>query len=216
MKSIKNNEVPYSELEQIGLSREVFWSLPKGLLTKVLNEGLSPMMNLHIEGTSVLGKISFRREEEKVTLMIYPRMKNPHSTLRLTKREMSRLQNDGIIRKKIAGIVSFMQLDKEINTVVSVPIKCVYIPNRIGDIEITNKELKKLRDGDIVEKDGLLMGIDLLFDKGFRTAKGEGHSWRKENDVDYEAVNIDELGYWCLVDNHWKYVDNTMANGLKR
>ncbi len=216
MKSIKNNEVPYSELEQIGLSREAFWSLPKDLLMKVLNEGLSPMMNLHIDGASVLGKIAFRREEEKVTLMVYPRMKKPHSTLRLTKREMGKLQNNGIIRKKISGIVSFMQLDKEINTVVSVPVKCVYIPNRIGDIEITDEELKLLRDGEIVEKDGLLMGIDILFDKGFRTVKDEGHSWREGNDIDYEAVNIEELGYWCLENNHWKYIDSTMANGLKR
>ena len=215
MKTIKGEDLPYNDLENAGLSRNLFWNLPQGILHLVLNECLSPLMNFHIENASVIGKMGLKWVDDKVELTIYPRMNEPYSDIDLTKREMNVLANYGILRKKIDGVISFMQLDNTINTVLSVPVKCVYIPQKIEGIELTKEDLRKLKDGNVLEQDGLAMGIDLLFNKGFRVEKGTEASWRKVEEINYDAVVEDELSYWCVDDSQWKHI-NSLSSNIKR
>mgnify|MGYP000340749735 CR=1 FL=1 len=66
----KEDEIPFEELSEIGITKENFFNLPIDILNRILLGRLSPVMEFKIlvdgESHILKGKFAFHRKDEKV------------------------------------------------------------------------------------------------------------------------------------------------------
>lgn len=221
-----SNEIPYDELEKIGLSKSHFLDLPTDILDRLLTGRLSSIMRLIMEKDgekySFLAKIAFKKKDDRVKLLIYPVLKEIPNEINLSDSEIEILKSGGVVKKKVVdeegkSLLSYIQLDAEINNLISVPIRSVYIPQTIGGIELNKEELKSIKDGQVIElKDrNCCVGIDLQERNGFRYAEGSLANWKRDMLIEWDRINPNVTGYWNTSQNNWEYME-IQSNSLKR
>lgn len=77
---MKANEVPFDELQQVGISEEAFLNLPKEAIDRMMTGRTSPLLQMQWtkkDGTLVpfLGKLALMRDADgKVHLNVIPRI----------------------------------------------------------------------------------------------------------------------------------------------
>lgn len=172
-------EMPWAQLEKIGLTEEAFLDLPKGAIDRIMSGGTSPLMKLRFvdaEGNAlrlrekaslsqgadggIPTKFRLVRDTEgAVQLRIMPRMNE--FSLRVGETALSpddvrRMRDDMesvlmTVRRGGKDERCYVQLDHDLNVVHTVREQDVAIPNAIGDVILGETERQRVHEGRPVE-----------------------------------------------------------------
>ena len=172
------NEMPWEQLEKLGITEEKFLDFPKDSIDRIMTGNTSPLMKMKFvdndgnamkvpeslnvfqnEEGIVPTKFRLLREANgKVRVELMPRRNELNLMLgetAITKEQLERLKNQEsvrtVIRKFGKDEMCYVQLDSELNILQMTKEKEVVIPNAIGDVTIGTEIEQRLREGKPVE-----------------------------------------------------------------
>ena len=226
------DELPWKELDDIGISKDDFLELPISILNTVLLGRLSPIMMLKVKVDdniySVKGKFAFERDEKNVVqVKVFPIRNDILYLDEFTEEERELLKNGRIVKKKFPNkegkkVLSYVQLDPETLCLISLPISAMFIPGIIMGKELTDDEKEKIKDGQIleieIENQKNTITVDLVKAKsGIISEKIDEATWRMERAIEWDRINPASMGYWQTSQNGWEYQEALdRQNGIKR
>ena len=171
-------QIPWAELEQIGLSEEKFLDLPKGSIDRILTGNLSPLMKMQFldkDGNALVVpecmKLSqnedgvvptkfrlVKDEQGNVHVQLLPKRSEVDLQVgetKISKTDLARMKDQEsvltTIRKNGKDEKYYLQLDSSLNIIQMAREKDVIIPNAIGDVTIGQQQAQQIRDGKPVE-----------------------------------------------------------------
>lgn len=172
------NEIPWHELNKIGISEEAFLELPKDSLDKILTGQLSPLMKLKFmddqgntltvpekmklsqnpDGT-IPTKFSLQRTKEgNVQVVLHPKRNEINLTIgnaTINQEGLERLKNMETIPMTVVKDGKdekyYIQLDHDLNILQMTNEKSIVIPNAIGDVTLGENQIQQIRDGKPIE-----------------------------------------------------------------
>ena len=172
------NEMPWEQLEKLGITEEKFLDFPKDSIDRIMTGNTSPLMKMKFvdndgnamkvpeslnvfqnEEGIVPTKFRLLREANgKVRVELMPRRNELNLMLgetAITKEQLERLKNQESVRTAIRKFgkdeMCYVQLDSELNILQMTKEKEVIIPNAIGDVTIGTEIEQRLREGKPVE-----------------------------------------------------------------
>ena len=172
------NEMPWKQLEKLGITEEKFLDFPKDSIDRIMTGNTSPLMKMKFvdndgnamkvpeslnvfqnEEGIVPTKFRLLREANgKVRVELMPRRNELNLMLgetAITKEQLERLKNQESVRTAIRKFgkdeMCYVQLDSELNILQMTNEKEVIIPNAIGDVTIGTEIEQRLREGKPVE-----------------------------------------------------------------
>lgn len=172
------NEMPWEQLEKLGITEEKFLDFPKDSIDRIMTGNTSPLMKMKFvdndgnamkvpeslnvfqnEEGIVPTKFRLLREANgKVRVELMPRRNELNLMLgetAITKEQLERLKNQESVRTAIRKFgkdeMCYVQLDSELNILQMTKEKEVVIPNAIGDVTIGTEIEQRLREGKPVE-----------------------------------------------------------------
>ena len=214
----KEDEIPFEELSEIGITKENFFNLPIDILNRILLGRLSPVMEFKIlvdgESHILKGKFAFHRKDEKVQLKLFPVNKKFPYQDTFTEDEIRLLREGRIIKSMIMDggkkVMSYIQLDPEINTLVSIPVNQMFIPSIFSGKSLPVDEIEIIKQGDILQLNKgdksfvitieLIQSLNLLLVE--ERTKAE---WIKERAIEWDRISPNVTGYWLVSENGWQY-----------
>jgi len=212
------DEIPFEELEKVGISKKMFLNLPKNALDNILTGRMSPMIKMNIDAgdksVSLPAKLALERKTDgAVMLKIFPKMKAIINDLQLTKKEIEQLEKEGIVRKNMMEDghkhTYFIQRDKETNTLTRARVDKVHIPESIGSAVLGENQKSKLKDGQPIELEingsKITAGVNLTSPSGFSQIKGDINDWEQKEAIEWDRENPGVMGYWQTSENGWEY-----------
>ena len=171
-------QIPWAELEQIGLSEEKFLDLPKGSIDRILTGNLSPLMKMQFldkdgnalavpecmklsqnEDGVVPTKFRLVKDEQgNVHVQLLPKRSEVDLQVgetKISRTDLARMKDQEsvltTIRKNGKDEKYYLQLDSSLNIIQMAREKDVIIPNAIGDVTIGQQQAQQIRDGKPVE-----------------------------------------------------------------
>ena len=213
-------ELPYKQLEGVGIARKQILDMPKAILKNLLSGQLSPLLELNVHSDNgknlcTLAKLRLTRDKDgKAQLMIYPSYKNVQNDLGLHDKELDRLKDGQIIKKELRKNgqrkILYVQLDHETNCLLKANCEMIKIPNSIGNIELGQNQKKQIREGkpvqiDIGDKKNVTIGISLKDPVGFKIIDGDLREFEKQKAIKWDIENPDKIGFWHTSENGWEY-----------
>lgn len=211
MNNFTEKEIPYEELEMLGISKEQFLDLPKKAIDMIMTGRLSPMLTLE---QGVLAKIALKRDEDgKAHVYVFPKRNEIENSLNLSKEELDKLKNNEVISTTIKengrNEKVFVQMDEETKTLMSVRKEEIHLPNAIGDIVLGNKDKDYIREGKPIELEKedtkITVGIDLNSRGGFRIIDGDMDEWKRKKLIEWDKTTPGVKGYWKTSENTLTY-----------
>lgn len=213
------DELPYTELLNIGIDKNDFMNLPIKVLDRLMTGRLSPLLKLRMSAPArdyeFIGKIAFERDKGKNTrLKVFPIKKEiDKGDVPLTGGELQRLKDGRVVKKRIPvdgkKVLSYIQLDCDTNNLISANVGSVYIPERIFDYSLSPEEIEKIKSGEPLEIEAggekITVGVDMEAKSGITYIKGTLAEWRLEKLVEWDRVNPQVTGFWCTSENGWQY-----------
>ena len=172
------NEMPWEQLEKLGITEEKFLDFPKDSIDRIMTGNTSPLMKMKFvdndgnamkvpeslnvfqnEEGIVPTKFRLLREANgKVRVELMPRRNELNLMLgetAITKEQLERLKNQESVRTAIRKFgkdeMCYVQLDSELNILQMTKEKEVVSPNAIGDVTIGTEIEQRLREGKPVE-----------------------------------------------------------------
>ena len=172
------NEMPWEQLEKLGITEEKFLDFPKDSIDRIMTGYTSPLMKMKFvdndgnamkvpeslnvfqnEEGIVPTKFRLLREANgKVRVELMPRRNELNLMLgetAITKEQLDRMRNQESVRTAIRKFgkdeMCYVQLDSELNILQMTKEKEVVIPNAIGDVTIGTEIEQRLREGKPVE-----------------------------------------------------------------
>lgn len=182
MKKVIPKELPFSQFEKIGIDKEGVLNLPKKDLTKLMNghkTGIVPL-NFDKDGIkiNIEAKLSLKRNsDDTISLNVHPFRKEIDNKYNLNTSQISELEKGKIVQQDMIAKNGEMkrhlvQLDKEINELVSVVQDKIKVPDRISNIKISNEQKEQIASGKLIsiksEKGDFKVQLDLNNAKGIR------------------------------------------------
>ena len=173
---------------------------------------LTPVMRLKMicndSYHTFLAKIAFEKSSNIVSLVIYPKLMEFRTEIDLTKKEKNQLELGNVIRKRIdnKGIteMSYLQIDKDVNVLISIATKKVYIPSSIYGYELSEKDRDFIKRGKILEfKNKYCIGVDLSEMAGIRCCEGNIEKWNENKKIEEDLTKLCEIGYWDTLKDCW-------------
>ena len=211
MEKLNEKEIPYEELEMIGISKEQFLDLPKKAIDQIMTGRLSPMLELE---NGIQAKFAVKRGEDgKPHIFVFPRRNEIANDLNLKKEDLEKLKNNEVIvasiKKDGKDEKIFIQMDEETKTLITARKDDIHIPNAIGDIVLGNKDKDYIREGKPIELEKentrVTVGVDLNSQGGFRIMDGSLDEWRKKKLIEWDRATPGVKGYWNVIENVLKY-----------
>ena len=158
-------------------------------------------------------------DNEQVLLMTYPLRREIANELGLNQNELLRVLSGEVIRKEVdlegERKVRFVQLDKETNSlmhrnVASIPIETeLQTRDKVKDIELGANQKEALQEGKPVElalgDTRVTVGVDLREPQGFKIVNGDMKEWERLQQMRYDDVHEDFMGYVMTDENRWEY-----------
>ena len=175
------NEMPWEQLEKLGITEEKFLDFPKDSIDRIMTGNTSPLMKMKFvdnegnimkvpeslnlfqnEEGIVPTKFRLLREADgKVRVELMPKRNELNLMLgetAITKEQLDRMRNQESVRTAIRKFgkdeMCYVQLDSELNVLQMTKEKEVVIPNAIGDVTIGAEIEQRLREGKPVELEG--------------------------------------------------------------
>lgn len=216
-------EVPYDELEYLGVSQMMFDDLPESSLDTIMKGLPSPVIRFTTatENGSKrkwYGRFILQRhmEDDKVHAVVAPKMKTVSfetvSGESYTNEETDILRKGVVIRTYSATGEKYVQLDKVTNQLVMADTQGIdfNISAFTGNEEFRKKygidddngsTEQSLREGKpVMFSDGehkATIGVDLLCPSGLRVTPGDSEAWlKKKNDDGLERYSFGNYGCW--------------------
>lgn len=211
MKNFKEKEIPYDELEMIGIKKEMFLDLPKEAINRIMIGRLSPMLTLD---QGVQAKIALQKgEDNKLHVFVYPRRNEIQNTMNLSPDELEKLKKKEVITATIEkdgkNEKVYVQMDEDTKTLITVRKDDVKLPNAIGDIVLGNTDKDSLREGKPIELEKedtkITVGVDLNSRGGFRILDGDLDEWREKKLIEWDKMTPGVKGYWKTTENVLTY-----------
>lgn len=211
MKNFKEKEIPYEELEMIGIKKEMFLDLPKEAINRIMTGRLSPMLTLD---QGVQAKIALQKgEDNKLHVFVYPRRNEIQNTMNLSPDDLEKLKKKEVITATIEkdgkNEKVYVQMDEDTKTLITVRRDDVKLPNAIGDIVLGNTDKDSLREGKPIELEKedtkITVGVDLNSRGGFRILDGDLDEWREKKLIEWDKITPGVKGYWKTSENVLTY-----------
>lgn len=228
---IDNRNIPYEQMAQLGISREMIEVLPENVKNTLLKGGITPLMEIKIKAdnnaiVTFMAKLQLLREQnnsDKLILMAYP-IKNNISEETIKKYDLSvfdtaNLCEGNVLHKTIEGVYgrtnTFLQLDPETKSVLARLTADVELEKRIMDIErikdfqLGSQQKQAIREGKPVEltvgDEKVSVGVDLKEPDGFKVMTGDLKEWEKKQQIAYDIAHPEFIGLVQTDKNRWEY-----------
>ena len=221
-RSFLEHEIPYRQLEMLGISKKEFMAANRDILKTIMQGGFSPLLKMNMEANGktyhFLAKIRLEREPKGgVTLGILPLRTNTpkDKELKLDDEEMEHLRKGLILKKNVyhdsKKITYYAQLDGETNSILKVKARDIAIPSVVKDVDVSKQQRDEIREGVPVELDSdgtvYTIGIDLLQPNGLQVIQGTEDDWNKLVAREWDRINPGEIGFWLTDENGWEYME---------
>lgn len=218
-------ELPFSSLEKIGITREDVLHLPRPVIEPLISGAVTPLLmaTIHKEDGSRVDvplKLQLLRDKEGgVRALAYPLRKEILNDLCLSPLELEKLSQGEVLRKDFRDQEgrrqSYFQLDRETNSIIRKDAADLRLSDRIkeveklGDIELGLNQKKALLDGKPLELQlgdtKVTVGVDLRQPTGFKNLQGDMQAWEKAKQADYDRITSGFMGYVKTDANRWEY-----------
>lgn len=218
-------EIPYAELQKIGISQTDVLRMPRQLIEPLLSGRVTPLLMgevQHVDGykVGIPMKLQLTRDAEGQTkVLAYPIRKDVLNDLSLSKVELDRIKEGQVIRKEISEYGKrtqrYYQLDAETNSVMQKDATALRLSDRIKDVEkIGNIELgldqkKSIHEGKPVELsvggDKVTVGVNLKEPTGFTHLQGDMEMWKQRQAEEYDRITPGFMGFVKTDENRWEY-----------
>lgn len=174
----QESDIPYKELELIGLSKMKVLSLDKSDITALLSGKRTSILDLCFhtnegEEVKLKGKISlYWNDSNKASVNVHPVRQNIHNDINLKPKEISQLESGELITKTINNKKYLVQLDQETKELLKTKVASISIPSSIRGIELNKQQKEALKSGKEItleiEKEKVSVRLDLNNPKGIR------------------------------------------------
>lgn len=212
----KENEIPYDNLANFGLSREMIEDLPLSVLQSISNGHRSPVLPIRVEddnGTIYNGRSRFqlvRNENGSVNISYFPKLL-VNEQIPFNEEQRVQLNEGKVIIAPMTiqedrSITAFHQIDVETLQLLSVPASVIGNNLQIltDNFKLNNIEFNCLKNGNLLtislEEEVITMGIDLNDDKGVRLCAGNEQTWKEQVRKDWDKRNYGCFGCWAMDD----------------
>lgn len=172
------NEMPWEQLEKLGITEEKFLDFPKDSIDRIMTGNTSPLMKMKFvdndgNAMKVPESLNVFQNEEGIVPTKFRLLREANGKVRvelmlrrnelnlmlgetaITKEQLERLKNQESVRTAIRKFgkdeMCYVQLDSELNILQMTKEKEVIIPNAIGDVTIGTEIEQRLREGKPVE-----------------------------------------------------------------
>ncbi|GJM64639.1 DUF4099 domain-containing protein [Persicobacter diffluens] len=179
---MKNNNFPYEQLAQIGLTRGAIDGMKKEEREALFQGKTSPLLDLSIRKNEIAfvgkGKISlYEKSGGEIGIKVHPvraEIKNDYS---LSPKQYERLQSGETVihdtLDKGKSRTYLLQADKQTNEVRATELRTVKIPDKIQGYALKNEEKNMLKQGQRVEfqnetGERQSIKLDLIAPKGIK------------------------------------------------
>lgn len=215
------HELPYSQLESLGISKKNIMAAPPDTLKSFMSGGFTSLLRLQMKSDEntfrFLAKLRLTRDlRGNVELEMLPLYKNtPYDRdLKLNMDEMDMLREGMVIKKNVYNngkkTTWFAQLDGETNAILKAKAKDIVIPSFVKGVEIDKDQREKLRDGEPVEvideDDVYTIGIDLTQPTAVNTIQGDLNDWKQNIAKEWDRMNPGVVGFWLTDENGWQFM----------
>ena len=227
--TISQEQLPYSSLAKIGISREMADRLPQEFRQKLADGEVTPLIEVSIRtrnGQTLTLPLKLQISEDKAgnpLLLAYP-VKNEmdvrkSNELRLTPFEAERLAKGEVIMKAVdvkgTKTQQYLQLDNETKSIIHKRVTDLEIEKRlrdmekVNDIELGTQQKQQVREGKPMELnvggEKVTVGIDLREPQGFRVMQGDMKEWERQQKLHYDDLHPEFLGLRQTDENRWEY-----------
>lgn len=152
------NELPYSQFEQLGMSKkDVQNTLSFEDLDKLLKGEKTELKPISIQTQNqrvdIETKFSLRRNaDNSIQLMLHPKRQQIDTKFDLTKEEQSRLEIGEPVLKKVNADKAYLyQMDKDTKEIMRIQQSKIFVPDHIEDIQLSQAQKERLRIGETIE-----------------------------------------------------------------
>lgn len=218
----KESDIPYNDLQKIGISKMDILTMGKTNLEAFLTgkrTSLFPIKGIYSNGEpfAFQGKISlYRKEDSTIGVNIHPLRNDIKNDINLKKEELDILQNGGLISKTINKEKYLVQLDTETNELLKAKVKDITIPSYIKDIELTQKDKELLKYGQNVtlknNHETLYISLDLNSPKGVKISDT---IFDLEQKIAYDRHNPQIIGTIASDKNIGEYIEYMQKNSTQ-
>ncbi len=206
------NDIPYKELELIGISKKQIWSLDKANITALLSGKRTSLLDLSFhdnngEEISMKGKISlYWKDSNNAGVKVHPVRPEIMNDINLKPKELERLQDNEIITKTINNEKYLVQLDPETNELLKTKIKSISIPSNIKGVELDKQQKETLKSGKElilnVDKEKIAIRLDLNNPRGIKFLDFE-----QKQKIAYDRHNPQIIGTIHTDKNRNEYIE---------
>lgn len=211
------SEVPYSTLEQFGLTQEMIEDLPMRVLNDIFEGRRSPVLPLRVldeNGDEIKSRSRFalvRKESGNVDVLFYPELLEADLS-KFNEDERAKLEAGKSIIANIEDkdgkmVKSFVQVDMETKQVLSVPTQLIGRNLQVvsDEVHLSSVELNSLQNGDVVtfvreDEEPISVGIDLTERAGIRFSPGDAKMWSEQRSRDWDKYTFGLYGCWVMDD----------------
>ncbi|QMU26556.1 DUF4099 domain-containing protein [Adhaeribacter radiodurans] len=197
--SFQIKDLPYSQFEQLGMSRKDVITMPAHELANLLEGRRTGLISLRIhlkEGMKPIeaqAKLSLTRNPDNtLSLGVHPILARPVNNIEANEEQWNKLlKGEAIVKnsKALNGSIEphIHQLDKETNEILSARLSAIQIPNAIKDTVLSVDQKEQLKKGLPVEivnkstKDINIVQIDLNEPKGYKIT--DANQFRQKPEV---------------------------------
>ena len=206
------NDIPYKELELIGISKKQIWSLDKANITALLSGKRTSLLDLSFhdnngEEISMKGKISlYWKDSNNAGVKVHPVRPEIMNDINLKPKELERLQDNEIITKTINNEKYLVQLDPETNELLKTKIKSISIPSNIKGVELDKQQKETLKSGKElilnVDKEKIAIRLDLNNPRGIKFL-----DFDQQQKIAYDRHNPQIIGTIHTDKNRNEYIE---------
>lgn len=220
------HEIPYEQLQVIGLSKEVVDTLPEDFMRKLREGELTPIIQLRKiseDGTREAEMpVKLRLSGNNGELEVYPLNSQLRNTINVSPESFRRLEEGEVLN--IRG--EYIQRDPETNCIMKVKEKDAQYEQRladlekISDIELGLKQKEQIREGKPVELSvggqPVVIGVDLRERDHFRELAGNMKDWDYQKKIEYDIAHPEYVGLVQTDKNRWEYQQIVMSQSNER
>lgn len=209
-------EIPYEQLELIGITPDLFDSLPDKVKSQLLDGELTPIVCVkkEVNGSIVEVPMKLRMEDNGMghnDLVVYPLNAQLKNSMNISMLSFQRLEQGEVIN--VNG--QYMQRDPETNCILKIKDKDLDIEKKLAefekikDIELGVEQKNQIKEGKPVELnvggEKVSVGLDLRDRDHFKTLKGDMDEWNRQKQIDYDIAHPEFVGLVQTDRNRWEY-----------
>lgn len=222
-------QLPYQKLALLGIDREKADNLPQEVKEKLASGEVTPLMQVSISarnGNVITLPLKLQLTTDKdghPALIAYPAKaefaKERSQELYLSEQEADRLKSGEVLQKTMETngekTKQYLQLDPETKSIIHRRVTDIQLEQKlkdmekVNDIELGTRQKQQIREGKPIELnvggEKVSVGIDLKEPQGFKVIQGDLKEWEKQQNLRYDAIHPEYLGYVQTDQNRWEY-----------